>query len=222
MINFKKYTFLIIAFLALGFTACKDKAGVSTAGTGTATSGIVVYLNIDTLLEKYDLYQESKTLLEDESRKADQALAGKVETFQKRAADFQQRVYQTQQRAQDLAPVQLQALEQKFAAEQQKLAKEEADLTARRDNAARDLEGKLIDLQKNLKDNIDAHLEKIAAERGYDYVLIKGSGGGVLFGKKTLDITDQTIKELNEMHAAGGSKSAEIVEEVISDTTETK
>jgi len=27
---------------------------------------------------------------------------------------------------------------------------------------------------------------------------------------------------LNEMHAAGGSKSADIVKEVISDTTETK
>lgn len=221
MQQFKTFALGFMAIATLSFTACKEKtAGGETSGNNSGMTS-VVFLNIDTLLEKYTLYQESKTLLEDESRKADQALAGKVETFQKRAYDFQRRLQEVQQRSQELAPVQIQALEQKFAAEQQKLAKEEADLNARRDNAARELETKLIDLQKNLKDKIDAHLEKIAAERGYDYVLIKGSGGGVLFGKSTLDITEQTIKELNDQHAAGGEKPADVVNEVM-DTTATK
>ena len=222
MQNFKSIMLSSVILSMILLVSCKEKSNVGgTAATGSMESK-VVFINLDTLLEKYTLYQESKTTLEDESRKADQALAGKLETFQKRAYDFQQRVYQTQQRAAELAPVQLQALEQKFAAEQQKLAKEEADLGQKRDNAARELQDKLVDLQTILKNKIDEHLEKIAAERAYDYVLIKGNGGGVLFGKASLDITEQTVKELNELHESSGEKSSDITKEVAKDTTSSK
>lgn len=220
MQNIKSAALLLLALGFISFQSCKQQAATGNTSTGSSPSGKIVYIDIDTLLEKYDLYQESKAILEEESRKAEQSIAGKLETFQKRAVDFQQRVYQTQQRAAELAPVQLQALEKKFAAEQQKLQKEESELVARRDNMARELESRLMDLQANLKSKIDEHLEKISVERSYDLVLIKGSTGAVLYGNKALDITNQTIKELNELHKASGEKPEEIAKEVASDTTE--
>ena len=219
MQNIKSAALFLLALGFITLQSCKEQAASGNATTGSTPSGKIVYIDIDTLLEKYDLYQESKAILEEESRKAEQSIAGKLETFQKRAVDFQQRVYQTQQRAAELAPVQLQALEKKFAAEQQKLQNEESELVARRDNMARELEGRLIDLQANLKSKIDEHLEKISVERAYDLVLIKGSTGAVLYGNKALDITLQTIKELNELHKASGEKPEEIAKEVASDTT---
>ena len=219
MRNIKLTTIIVLALGFIGLQSCKQQTSSGAATSASTSGGSIVYIDIDTLLEEYDLYQESKSLLEAESRKAEQSIAGKLETFQKRAADFQQRVYQTQQRAAELAPVQLQALEKKFGAEQQKLAKEESELVARRDNMARELEGRLIDLQANLKSKIDAHLEKISAERSYDFVLIKGSTGAVLYGNKALDITSQTIKELNELHKASGEKPEDLAKELSADTT---
>lgn len=35
---------------------------------------------------------------------------------------------------------------------------------------------------------------------------MKGAGGGVMFGKKTLDITDATLKQLNEDYASNKTK----------------
>lgn len=214
---------IVIAIVALSImiVACKPNATTETSTATTASTGgpNIVFINLDSLLENYDLYTESRKLLEDESRKAEQSIAVKLESFQKRSYDFQKRVYEVQQRAAELAPVQLKALEQKFAGEQQKLQKEEQDLVAKRDNAARGLEVKLIELQKNLKDKIDAHMVKIAAERNYDYVLIKGNGGGVLHGKKELDITNTTIVEMNKIYKDGGESPEKLVNEVAKDST---
>ena len=46
----------------------------------------------------------------------------------------------------------------------------------------------------------------MAAEKGYDYVLIKGSAGGVLFGREELDITKAATAAINEEHKASKSK----------------
>lgn len=60
--------------------------------------------------------------------------------------------------------------------------------------------------QKDLQTKIDAYLDKIAEEKGYDFVLMKGAGGSVMFGRKTLDITESTLKQLNDEYAAGKEK----------------
>lgn len=211
---------LLAGLFIIGFASCKQAPGVSNspATAGSEKAPNIVFLNIDSLLNNYDLYTESRKLLEGESRTAEAAISVKLESFQKRMYDFQKRVYEVQQRAQELAPVQMQALEKSFTAEQQKLAKEEQDLVKRRDNAAQDLEQKLIKLQSNITTRINEHMDKIAAERGYDFVLSKGAGGGLLFGRKQLDITAQTIEELNKLYKDGNLKAENIANEVAKDT----
>jgi len=207
-------------FISCLIISCKKedaKVGETNNSNGEGNEK-VVFLNLDSLLENYDLYTESRTLLEDESRKAEQSLASKLDTYQKRAYDFQKRVTEVQQRAADLAPVQLQAYQERFKAEENKLMQEQNDLAQKRDASAAELEKKLVNLQKNLKDKIDAHMEKIAAERGYDYVLIKGNGGGVLFGTKGLDITAQTVLEMNKLYVESGVKPIDLINEVVKDS----
>lgn len=218
-----KNTLKSVAFLLVAsfFIMSCNKDGSKVGESASVNNGIgakVVFLNLDSLLENYNLYTESRTLLEDESRKAEQSLASKLDTYQKRAYDFQKRVAEVQQRAADLAPVQLQAYQERFKAEENKLMQEQNDLAQKRDASAAELQNKLINLQKNLKDKIDAHMEKIAAERGYDYVLIKGNGGGVLFGIKGLDITDQTVVEMNKLYTESGVKPLDLINEVVKDS----
>ncbi|MBK9212165.1 MAG: OmpH family outer membrane protein [Saprospiraceae bacterium] len=198
-----RHTFFIL-YVLLVISQCQQTAPkpapVQVSSTGNQSPKIV-YVNVDTLIENYDLYKERKAQLEAEGKKAEQNIGGKIQAFQKKIEAFQRKVMETQQRAQDIAPVELKKLESAFAQEQQKLAAEEASLAKQKDEAGLALEKKLGDLQKDLKTKVDDYLERISAERGYDYVLIKSSaGGGVLYGNKGLDITQEAIVTINEEH----------------------
>jgi outer membrane protein len=188
---------------AVAMMHCKPSTAPVTFNPSSAAGGKIVYVNLDTLTTKYNLYIDIKKQLEDDYKKADASFAAKAENFQKRATDFQRRMVDIQQRAQDIAPVELQKLEAQFGAEQRRLGEEEAALGKQRETALGELDKKIQELQKNMKSKIDTYLEKIAAERGYDYVMIKSvtQGGGVLYGNKSLDITEEAIKTLNDTYA---------------------
>ncbi len=168
----------------------------------------IVFVDIDTLLSKYNLYIDKKTELENQSKAAEKSLAGKIEAFQKRAAKFQNEVMEIQQKANTIAPVELKKLEEKFAAQQQNLAKEEEALMKQRENSAMDLEKKLLETQKDLQEKLDLYLAKVAEQKGYEFVLMKGSGGSVMFGKNSLDITIETVDELNKEYESQKSDTS--------------
>lgn len=198
-----KYLFLMFIVLSIVFVSC-DKKAAAPAESGSVTTNSsnteskIVHVDIDTLLSKYELYKDRKASLEAESKAAESSLGSKIEAFQNRVAKLQQEFAKAQQNASNIAPVELKKMEERFTQQQQNLAKEEESLMKQRDNAARDLDSKLQGLQKDLQDKIDQYLAKIADEKGYDYVLMKGVGGSVMYGRKTLDITQETLKALNE------------------------
>lgn len=198
----------VITFVSLLITSCNKPAATATTPTETTTTtgDRIVYIDIDTLISKYNLYVDKKSELEAQSKTAETALAGKIEAFQKRVGKFQQELAQIQQNAPNIAPVDLKKLEEKYGQQQQNLAKEEEALMKQRENAAMDLDKKLQETQKDLQNKIDDYLDKIAEEKGYDFVLMKGAGGSVMFGRKALDITEVTLKQLNDEYAASKEK----------------
>ncbi len=205
--DMRTYKYIVSIFILTGLTlvSCKDTATIPNENMSTTTTDQqeqprIVHVDIDTLLNKYELYQDRKASLETESKAAESSLGAKIEAFQNRVAKMQQEFAQAQQNAANIAPVDLKKLEEKFMKQQQNLAKEEESLMKQRDNAARDLDNKLQTLQKDLQDKIDDYLAKIADEKGYDYVLMKGVGGSVMYGRNTLDITEETLKALNEAY----------------------
>lgn len=202
----RKLTLFVLSLLGIAaLTQCgqKQQTPQVTFNPSQTAGGKVVYVNLDTLLEKYTRYKDMKSQLEGDYKKAEGAMAGKMQGFQKRMGDFQRRVMETQEKAQELSPNQLKDLEAKFGAEQQQLANEEAALAKQRDAALGEMNQKINDLQKEFNGKIDGYLEKLAAERGYDYVLIKSAvGGSVLYGNKQLDITNEAIQALNDAYAA--------------------
>lgn len=193
------FTFLFILFTM----SCKQASAPAPNAAPAAASSAIVFIDIDSLISKYDLYKERKAELEGQSKTAEQALAGKIEAFQRRVGKFQQELAQIQKNANNIAPVELRKIEEKYGLQQQSLAREEESLMKQRDNAAMDLDKKLQETQKDIQKKIDEYLVKIAKEKGYDYVLMKGAGGSVMFGKESLDITNETIAKLNEEYAAG-------------------
>lgn len=196
-----KYIFSMISMMGILLISCDKPAQQSeqvSTNTNSDQVSRIVYIDIDTLLNKYDLYKDRKASLEEQSKAAESSLGSKIEAFQKRVAKLQQEFGQAQQNAANIAPIDLKKLEDKFNQQQQNLAKEEESLMKQRDNAARDLDSKLQVLQIDLQEKIDQHLEKVAEEKGYDFVLMRGSGGSVMFGRASLDITEETLTILND------------------------
>ncbi|MBK7635180.1 MAG: OmpH family outer membrane protein [Saprospiraceae bacterium] len=208
--NFKTLNFVMLSiFMSLLISCDNNKQASQEANkinTPSSSNPKIVYVNIDTLLTKYNLYIDKKSELEAESKVAEKSLAGKLEAFRRRAGQFQQEIAEIQQKANTIAPVELKKMEERYARQQQDLMREEESLLKQRDNAAIDLDKKLQETQKDLQSKIDDFLAKVADEKGYDLVLMKGSSGSVMYGRNTLDITDDTVKRLNEEYTSNKTK----------------
>ncbi len=182
------------------FTSCNQKPDATlpaAASVPSTAGGKIVFVNIDTLLNQYTLTKDQKDSLEKEADKAEKAFAAKAESFQKRAVTFQREIYDIQQKAQTIAPVELKAMEEKYKARGEALAKEEEALNVQRSKANEELNKRLADVDKNLISRINTYLEKVAKEKGYDFILMKGAGGGVLYGGAALDVTQPIVTALN-------------------------
>ena len=197
-ITFSVFTILLILI------SCKDQKVSSPSPTNTGDTGSlsIVYIDLDTLLEKYDLYKDKKEQLESQSKSAEQALGGKIDAFQKRAQKFQVEVMEIQQKANSIAPVELKKLEEKFGKQQENLAREEESLVKQRESVAIELEKKLLETQNEIQKTLDEYLAKIAKEKGYSLILKKGNLGGVMYGDEGLDITLETAEALNKEYQA--------------------
>jgi Skp family chaperone for outer membrane proteins len=160
----------------------------------------IVFVNIDSLLNGYILYKESREKLESRAAKSQEDIGKKIEAFQRKVASFESEVMRAQQNAENIAPIELQKLQEKFGRQQQGLAQEEQKLMKEREEAAIGLEADLNELQAELKEKIDGFLERLAKEKSYDFILSKGSVGGVLYGDAALDITSEVITEINIEH----------------------
>jgi outer membrane protein len=203
---------LFLTFSALFFFSCDKKEdtqqtkeiGQSESGTSMNTEGFpsasIVFVNIDSLLNGYILYKESREKLETRAAKSQEDIGKKIEAFQRKVSSFENEVMKAQQNAENIAPIELQKLQEKFGRQQQSLAQEEQKLMKEREEAAIGLEEDLNELQAELKEKVDGFLERLAKEKNYDFILSKGSVGGVLFGSGELDITNEVITEINIEH----------------------
>ncbi|MFM2392899.1 MAG: hypothetical protein RLZZ546_881 [Bacteroidota bacterium] len=200
----KQFTLIIVCISFVMISCKKNEAttGASkseqTLSAETSSQPKIVFIQMDSLIEKYDLYIQQKKSLETQSAADEKRISSQIESFQKRLMKFQQDVYAIQQKAATIAPIELKALEEKYAAQEKELMNEEKALMKQRDDAGLALDKKLNEVQKKLTQNIDDYLSKIAKERNYDYILRKGSIGGVMVGKPEFDITNEVVKALNE------------------------
>lgn len=184
----------LVGLVAFNIIACKQQTSApSTQPVVTDSSkqsnekGKIVYVNIDSLMEKYNFYQDSKNNLE-----------GQIKNMQKeveeRATSIQKEYVGYQQKGDNMTPVEMQAAQKSLAAKEQ-------SLNAYKAKVEESLMKQQQQLDKLLKDKINAYLSKKAEDHGYDYILSYTSAGiGMLYGSKQLDITNEVIGELNELY----------------------
>ncbi len=198
----KKITFLAFGALAVVglLINCKsNNSGNSTKDTNQSNTQIsstfsAAWVNVDTLINNYDMYFDMQKELEESGRKSEAELTTKSRDFEREANDFQNKVQKglvTRSQAEQL---------------QQGLAVKEQELYRLRD----ELRAKIADEQqvklRLIQVSITDFLTEYNKTKGYHVILSSTFGGPLLYGHPSLDITQDVLKGLNEKYSSVKNK----------------
>lgn len=152
----------------------------------------IVYVNVDSLLTKYEYFKDAQKVLESKRFQLENDLATKGRNLQNKVAFFQQK-----------APTMTQ---EQGRATEASLQKEQQDIMAYRDRAAQNLALEEQAKNKELYDQIYDHLKSINAQNKYEFVLGYTKGGGILFADPAADRTSVILDGLNKEYTAKQAK----------------
>jgi len=149
---------------------------------------LIAWVNIDTLLNNYDMYFDYQKELEVKGKKMESEMNVKTRNLEKSVMDFQDKAQKgliTRSQAQTL---------------QQELAQQEQDLYRLRDEMrmqfAEEEQVKLRQIQQNIND----FLTEYNKDKGFHVILSNSFGGPVLYGHPSIEITTEVLKGLNEKY----------------------
>lgn len=144
----------------------------------------IVYVNVDSLLTRYDFFKDTQKVLESKRFQLENDLATKGRNLQNKAAFFQQRAATM-------------TMEQGRATEAS-LQKEQQDLLQYRERAAQNLAVEEQKKNEELYNKIYDYLKKYNAQNKYEFVLGYTKGGGILFADTDNDVTQRVLAGLNK------------------------
>jgi len=191
MKRFSTLTKLTVAVaFAAAIAACNQpKTGTpTTAAPATPGKAEIVYVNSDSLLNKYDYFKDMSKRLEDKGKAAQADLQSKGEAFQREVADYQKSM--NTMSADQRAPI------------EQRLQRKNQELQAYKENASAELQNAQAGENSKLYDKISDFTKQYAKEKGYKLVLtFSKANPTVLFGDPSLDVTLDVVKGLNDAYA---------------------
>ncbi|KGE15519.1 OmpH family outer membrane protein [Sphingobacterium deserti] len=181
--------------LAFAAVSCNQNAKTGNATTGDSIASAssstaakeekIVYINSDTLSEKYEYFKDIRAKLEAKVKKAQSDLQSKGQAFQREVAEYQQK-------ASTMSASDRQATEEKLARKQEELGRLDQ-------NASASIQQDESTEFNNVYNTITEYLKKHAEDNGYTLVLTYSkSNPTVLYADSKLDITANVIDVLNK------------------------
>lgn len=183
----------VVVLYVLFFTGGKAPASMSeiqkndTSSLSLAREGIV-YINIDTVLQNYDMYHTLSNNLQEKLKTSEAQLAAKQKSFQKEVSDFQ---YKVERGLLTRSEAEIQ---------QQQLAQKEQSLYQLQNDLQMQLAEEEQVAQNKVLNSIMVYLDKLEETGTYQYQFVLGTtfGGNILYADENKNITEAVIKGLNE------------------------
>jgi outer membrane protein len=178
---------ILLFVLVLNIRKDVKNSSVSQSIASAGGNPTIVYVNVDTLLNKYDMYYDLKDEMEAKQKKLEAEFQNKYQTVQRNAADYQDKVNKgliTRSKAQEI--------EQQLYADQQELSK------WREENSNKLAEETQV-MNRQMINNIVEYLKKYNNGR-YTYIFSHAYGSNLLYVNDSLDITKDVIGGLNESY----------------------
>lgn len=150
----------------------------------------IVYINSDTLFEKFSEFKKQRDAFQQKEKNADASLKAKGKALERDYLAVQKKV-----QTGTMAPSEIQQEEQRLVKAQQAIAQEQERVT----KVLLEENKKVSDaLQKQVIDKLKAFKER----EGYDFIFSYAAGGQILVSNDSLDITKKVLEELNAQKKA--------------------
>lgn len=181
---------LLIAVIILFVKVFGGTKSPATTAEKPETTAVVkplkiVYINADTLLEKYDAFKAQREALQKKEKDADASLKAKGRALEQDFLAAQKKV-----QTGTMAPSDVQKEEQRLMQKQQALQQEQERVTQ---SLLAETKKVNEELQKTLIDKLQGFKER----EGYDFIFSYAAGGQILVTNDSLDITQKVLEELN-------------------------
>jgi outer membrane protein len=185
------YVVLFLAVIGLYFlhfsgTKKSDKSG---SVSGSPAQGIA-YVNIDTVIFKFDMFNDRREELFTKQKSAEAELNSKGSQYEKGARDYQEKV-------QKGLVTRATATEMERA-----LLQQQQDLVALRDKLQSNLMEEEQVMNRQVLEYITKFLEENKSEYNYQYIIGKSFGSVLLYSDTSMDITQKVLDALNKKYQA--------------------
>ncbi len=150
------------------------------------TSGKIAYVNIDSLLNGYDYYNDKQTEFLKEQQKQEAKLNSKGKALERKAMEFQNKVQKglvTNNQAQQM---------------QNQLMREQQNLMQLKDQISMDMMNRQQQTLQDIYQNIVSAIKEYNKNGKYKMILGNTGGQNVLVADSALNITDVIVEKLNE------------------------
>ncbi len=181
---------LFIAVAILFFMVLSNRSGnneQASSGSGKTDSvTAIAYINTDSLLLKYDFARRlnESFLKKEEDSRAD---------FNEQARVFQEDMMSFQRKVKNNAFLSLERAQN----EERTLRQKEQQLQELNSKLSNDLMQQQGQMNQQLRDTIANFLESYVKKHPYQIILSNTLGDNILYGQKSLDITNSVVEQLN-------------------------
>ncbi|MBP5229515.1 MAG: OmpH family outer membrane protein [Bacteroidales bacterium] len=195
----KQIKLILCVALAIAFTSCKQNQNNVANGDGSAApvAGSIVYVQLDSVINNFDMFNDLKSELEVKVEKIQNELQAKGRDFQNAAKDFENKINKgllTQAEAQERNRV--------LTNRQQDLQ----NLTAQKEAEIQEEQAVMLN---KVMDAVETYVKKYNQEKKFALILTTTSATTtVLCGEPSLDITNDIIEGLNNEYVKNKKKSS--------------
>lgn len=188
IVLFAVLSLAIIGLYFLHFTGSKKS---NTSGTSVlAPVGGIAYINIDTVIFKFNMFFDKRNDLLSKQKSAEAELNSKGTQYEKGVKDYQEKVSKglvTRATAAQL---------------EQSLTQQQQELVSLRDKLQSNLMEEEQVMNRQILEYITKFLDENKSDYNYQFILGKSFGSVVLYGDSGLDITKIVLDAINKKYQA--------------------
>lgn len=183
------YAVLFLAVAGLYFLHFSGPEKNVGAAPVTESSGHgIAYINIDTVIFKFDMFHDKREDLMTKQKNAEAELNSKGTQYEKGARDYQEKVTKG-------------LVTRATAAEmEQALLQQQQELVNLRDKLQSNLMEEEQVMNRQILEYITKYLEENKSDYNYEYIFGKSFGSVVLYGDPGLDITQKVVDAINKKY----------------------
>ena len=167
----------------------------NAAGEAPAAQGSIVYIQLDSLVNQYDMFNDLRSELESKAQAIQDDLTKKGRSFESAVKDFEAKI------AKGLL-TRSQAEEQ-----QKKLLEREQNLQGLSQQKQMELAEEEAVMMRRVMDAVQTYINKYQQEKGYALIITTSAATNtVIAGNANLDITQSVLTGMNEEYIKSKNK----------------